>query len=275
MFAGDRDQNTEADIRLVRPRPFASSSSGFGEAHRDPLRILRWTAFAISRMEIASGAAQHDSSGHVEMPVDGELGDGADDGRWTGPGEDGPEAVECDGVFAVAGEDAGDFGGDFGPDGVAVFGGAPIGLAEGGKDCSVRSEGGIEGPEANLTAGVLENFELGDCADGGPMVGGKRQAQQVDEPSRWMAQVDEQSDHAWTWNQRDHSGHVVADRIKTARGVEFLFELGVGFDHRRSITTIASSGCQWSELGGRAIATVVGSALRRWGSGVKGLSSIE
>ncbi|MGV9542410.1 hypothetical protein [Nocardia beijingensis] len=82
---------------------------------------------------------------------------------------------------------------------------------------------------------MLEDLELGHCADSRPLVGGKRQTQDVDESGGWMAQIDEQSDDAGSRNQRDHSGHMVAYRKKAVRGVEFLFELGVGFDHRWAI----------------------------------------
>ncbi|MBF6298996.1 DUF5131 family protein [Nocardia amamiensis] len=208
-----------------------------------------------------SGAAQPNSSGRVEMSVDGELCGGADDGGRAGPGQDGPEAIEYDDVFAVAGEDVGDLGGDCGADGVAVLGGAPFGLAHDGKPCCARSEGGIERPEANLAACVLEDLELGYCADSRPLVGGKRQIQDVDESGGWMAQVGEQSDDAGSRNQRDHSGHMVADRVKAVSGVEFLFELGVRFDHRWTISTITSAGCQWSGHGGRSVPTVAHGAF--------------
>ncbi|PPJ25492.1 hypothetical protein [Nocardia nova] len=48
MFAGDRDQDAEADIRLVRQRRFMFSFSGIGEAHRVPLLLPDWRVFGQS-----------------------------------------------------------------------------------------------------------------------------------------------------------------------------------------------------------------------------------
>ncbi|MET7771889.1 hypothetical protein [Nocardia sp. NPDC005366] len=254
-----------AATRATTP-PFAAGPQirpKFGEFYGNPFFKVLCTIAGASRWASSglSGAAQPNSSGRVEMSVDDELCGGAYDGWRAGPEQAGPDAIEFDEVFAVDGEDVGDLGCDFGADGVAVLGGAPFGFAHGGIARGARSEGGIKGPEANLTAIVLEDLELGHGADGRPLVGGKRQIQDVDESGWRMAQVDEQPDDAGSWNERDYSSHMVADRIKAVSGFEFLFELGVRFDHRRTISPIASADCQWSGLGGDAVTTVVRSAF--------------
>lgn len=60
-----------------------------------------------------------------------------------------------------------------------------------------------------MTAIVLEDLELGDCADSRPLVGGIRLIQDIDESGWWVAQVDERPDRAGAWDQGDYSGHMV------------------------------------------------------------------
>ncbi|WP_459961280.1 hypothetical protein [Nocardia sp. IFM 10818] len=72
---------------------------------------------------------------------------------------------------------------------------------------------------------VVDDLELGDGAEGRPLVWNVREMEYVDE-SPWRfarAQVDEQPHGARSGDQRDPAGHVLANRVELASDFEGWF----------------------------------------------------
>lgn len=83
---------------------------------------------------------------------------------------------------------------------------------------------------------MVNNLELGDGADGRPLLRGLRKVGRIDESPWWLAQVDEQPHGPWSWDQCDRGGHVQADRKGPAGDLKVQFGRFV-FGHRSTIPT--------------------------------------
>lgn len=84
--------------------------------------------------------------------------------------------------------------------------------------------------------GVMDDLELGDRADGRPMLRRVRKTEYIHESPRRRAraQVDKQPYYAWLGDIYDNAGHALADRVHLASDFEVQFgRIVVG--HRSSI----------------------------------------
>ncbi len=84
--------------------------------------------------------------------------------------------------------------------------------------------------------GVVNYLELGDGADGRPLLRRVWKVEYIHESPWWRAQVDKQPYGPWSGDLGDHAGHVLADRVDLAG--DFQVQFGrVMVGHRPPIST--------------------------------------